>query len=141
VNIGFFNILCYHNEMSQNIGYCPGYFKIVHLSGKVRSSLLLAELYNSSVTDADICGVGMCVLYSQIYQDLVLVGTSEFLSQSRFPSLCLAEGFDGRSVKWMFMSSSMRLLATLLQSFFYGTRFCEQFAALSIYLWINNIIN
>jgi hypothetical protein len=118
VNVEFFSIVCYHIEMSQNKGYCPGSFKIVDISGKIRSSLLLAELYNSSVTDADICDVGMCVLYSQIYQDLVLVGTSEFLSQSRFPSLCFAEGVDGRSIKWMFMSSSMRLLATLLQSFF-----------------------
>jgi hypothetical protein len=101
LNVGFFNILCYHNVMSQDKGYCPGYFKIVHIYGKIRSSLLLAELYNSSVTDADICGNGMCVLYSQIYQDLVLVGTSEFLSQSRFPSLCLAEGVDRRSMKWM----------------------------------------
>ena len=118
MNVRFFHIICYHNEMSQNKGYCPGYFKIVHIYGKIRSSLLLAELCNSSVTDADICGVGMCVLYIHIYQDLVLVGTSEFLSQSRFPSLCLAEGVDRRSMKWMFMSSSLRLLATLSHSSF-----------------------
>jgi hypothetical protein len=59
----FFNILYLISQGDvQNKGYCPGYFKIMRISGKIRSSLLLAERYNSSVTDTDICGVEMCVL-------------------------------------------------------------------------------
>jgi len=59
----FFKILSLLSQRDvQNKSYCPGYFKIVRISGKIRSSLLLAELYNSSVTVADIRGDEMCVL-------------------------------------------------------------------------------
>ena len=47
VNDGIFNIMYLLSQRDvQNKGYCPGYFKIVRISGKIRSSLLLAERYN-----------------------------------------------------------------------------------------------
>jgi hypothetical protein len=45
----FFNILYMLSQRYvQNKGYCPGYFKIVRISGKIRSFVLLTERYPSS---------------------------------------------------------------------------------------------
>ena len=110
----------------QNKRYCPEYFNIVRISGKIRSSLLLVELYNSSVTDADICEICrvVCPLkldwsrygLGKYFRILVTVKIS--VSLSRWKSLWEKYEVDVHV-------QQHAVARCIVAQLFYGTRFCE----------------